>query len=236
MYDLILIVDDEPDITSTVQFNLQAEGFRTLVADTGEQGLALANSEPMPDLVILDLMLPDVSGTEVCRRLRQTDTTRRIPIVMLTAKTEPIDRVVGFEVGADDYVTKPFSVRELVLRVKAILRRTEPTEQQVDSFKLGVLQIDVPGHRVWVENQEVMLTALEFRLLVALVKRKGRVQTRDALLNQVWEMASDVTTRTVDTHVRRLRKKLGRASDYIETLRGVGYRFRPEAQEPGRLG
>ncbi|MCA9707939.1 MAG: response regulator transcription factor, partial [Myxococcales bacterium] len=171
----------------------------------------------------------DISGTEVCRQLRQGSDTRRIPVLMLTAKTDPIDRVVGFEVGADDYVTKPFSVRELVLRIRAILRRTEaaaPVEPEM--LRFGILRLDFEGHRVWVEEQEVTLTALEFRLLKTLVQRRGRVQTREILLNHVWEMSGDVTTRTVDTHVRRLRKKLGPASAYIETLRGVGYRFQSE--------
>lgn len=228
MSGTILIVDDEADIRSTVEFNLSREGFRTVTAGLGREAVERANDTPRPDLIVLDLMLPDISGTEVCRQLRQSPKTRNIPILMLTAKTDPIDRVVGFEVGADDYVTKPFSVRELVLRVKAILRRSGSTEEPSESLNIGVLRIDVEGHRVWIEGEEVVLTALEFRLLTTLVKRRGRVQTREALLNHVWEMSGDVTTRTVDTHVRRLRKKLGPASEYVETLRGVGYRFRPE--------
>jgi two-component system phosphate regulon response regulator PhoB len=228
---VILVVDDEPDIRSTVSFNLEREGFKTLVADAGRAALALAAGDPRPDLIVLDLMLPDMSGTEVCRQLRQSNATRRIPILMLTAKTDAIDRVVGFEVGADDYVTKPFSVRELVLRIKAILRRAQPGEEEPTHLRFGILQIDVTGHRVWVEDEEIVLTALEFRLLTTLVKRRGRVQSREALLSHVWEMNGDVTTRTVDTHVRRLRKKLGPASAYVETLRGVGYRFKPEAVE-----
>lgn len=231
MSGVILIVDDEPDITSTVAFNLEREGFRAISVGLGRKAVEVAAGDPRPDLIVLDLMLPDISGTEVCRILRQNADTRRIPIVMLTAKTDAIDRVVGFEVGADDYVTKPFSVRELVLRVKAILRRAQPEEGDSANLRFGVLQIDVAGHRVWVEDLEVGLTALEFRLLTTLVKRRGRVQSREALLTHVWEMSGDVTTRTVDTHVRRLRKKLGAASAYIETLRGVGYRFRPEAEE-----
>lgn len=230
MSGTILIVDDEADIRSTVEFNLEREGFRTVTAGLGREAVERAADTPRPDLIVLDLMLPDISGTEVCRQLRQSQATRSIPILMLTAKTDAIDRVVGFEVGADDYVTKPFSVRELVLRVKAILRRSTVKEEQAENLNFGVLRIDVDGHRVWVEDDEVVLTALEFRLLTTLVKRRGRVQTREALLNHVWEMSGDVTTRTVDTHVRRLRKKLGTASEYIETLRGVGYRFRPEAQ------
>ena len=232
MSGTILIVDDEADIRSTVEFNLSREGFRTVTAGLGREAVERASETPRPDLIVLDLMLPDISGTEVCRQLRQSPKTRSIPIVMLTAKTDAIDRVVGFEVGADDYVTKPFSVRELVLRVKAILRRSGSTEEPSESLSIGVLRLDVEGHRVWIEGEEVVLTALEFRLLTTLVKRRGRVQTREALLNHVWEMSGDVTTRTVDTHVRRLRKKLGPASEYVETLRGVGYRFRPEVPTP----
>jgi two-component system, OmpR family, phosphate regulon response regulator PhoB len=229
MAAVILIVEDEPDLASTLAFNLEQAGFRTLLAERGARALELAHGDPRPDLVVLDLMLPDVSGTEVCRRLRESDRTRRIPILMLTAKTDPIDRVVGFEVGADDYVTKPYSVRELVLRIKAILRRANPDPDQPSNLRFGTLQVDVTGHRVWVSDQEVALTALEFKLLITLMERRGRVQSRETLLAHVWEMSGDVTTRTVDTHVRRLRKKLGDASEYVETLRGVGYRFRPEA-------
>ena len=229
MSGTILIVDDEPDITATLSFNLEREGFRTATAERGYEALEKASAEPRPDLIILDLMLPDISGTDVCRQLRQNAETRRIPILMLTARGDDIDRVVGFEVGADDYVVKPFSVRELVLRIKAILRRSTPGETESSHLRFGILQVDVGGHRVWVDGEEIVLTALEFRLLTTLIKRRGRVQTREALLNHVWEMSGDVTTRTVDTHVRRLRKKLGPASAYVETLRGVGYRFRTEA-------
>jgi two-component system phosphate regulon response regulator PhoB len=225
MTALVLIVDDEPDIVATVAFNLEREGFRTVSAGRGADALILARSEPRPDLVVLDLMLPDVSGIEVCRRLKQEERTRRIPVLMLTAKADAVDRVVGFELGADDYVVKPFSVRELVLRIKAILRRGEPAESSAGPLRHGRLVLDIEAHRVWVDDTEVHLTALEFRLLGTLVQRRGRVQTREALLDEVWDMSGDITTRTVDTHVRRLRKKLGAASDYIETLRGVGYRF-----------
>jgi two-component system phosphate regulon response regulator PhoB len=226
----ILIVDDEADLAATVAFNLEREGFRTVRAVTGQEALRIASTAPFPDLVILDLMLPDIPGTEVCRRLKQSEQTRDIPVLMLTAKTDAVDRVVGFELGADDYVTKPFSVRELGLRVKAILRRTDAPAETATRLRFGRLQIDVEGHRAWVDDDELPLTALEFRLLTALAQRKGRVQTREALLTHVWEMNGDITTRTVDTHVRRLRKKLGDASEYIETLRGVGYRFRTDLQ------
>ena len=233
MAPLILIVDDEADLVETVAYNVEREGFRTVRATNGAQALNLVNVEPRPDLVVLDLMLPDISGSDVCRRLKESPATRGIPVLMLTAKADPVDRVVGFELGADDYVTKPFSVRELILRIKAILRRTETPAGPSGRLEFGILRIDLEGHRVWIGDEEVVLTALEFRLLTTLLDRKGRVQTREALLSHVWQMNGDVTTRTVDTHVRRLRKKLGAASDYIETLRGVGYRFRtaPDAVE-----
>jgi two-component system phosphate regulon response regulator PhoB len=225
----ILIVDDEADIAATIAFNVEREGFTAIVAADGRSALAQLR-EPIPDLVVLDLMLPDISGTEICRRIREGPTTRRIPIIMLTAKGDDIDRVVGFEVGADDYVVKPFSVRELVLRIRAILRRSDaaPAGETATSIEHGPLRIDLDGHRVWVGDEEIVLTALEFRLLKTLLERRGRVQTREILLDHVWEMNGDITTRTVDTHVRRLRKKLGEAAVYIETLRGVGYRFQPE--------
>lgn len=226
----ILIVEDEQDLVSTLEYNLEREGFETQSAMNGSDGLALAEAEPHPDLVLLDLMLPDVSGTEVCRRIRENPDTANIPVIMLTAKGEEIDRVVGFEVGADDYVVKPFSVRELVLRVKAILRRAREIPDDEDSAEeelvFGEIRIDIPAHRVLVEDDEVRLTALEFKLLTTFIERKGRVQTRDVLLSDVWGIDADVMTRTVDTHVKRLREKLGEAGDYIETIRGVGYRFR----------
>jgi len=222
----ILVVDDERDLVTTIVHALQREGFRTLTAGTGRDALVLATREPVPDLILLDLMLPDLSGTDVCRQLRAHDATRHVPIMMLTAKDGEIDRVVGFEVGADDYVVKPFSLRELVLRVRAILRRmpnSEPDDEPA-SIELGCLRMDTLAHRVWIGGDEVVLTALEFKLLLTLATRRGRVQTRERLLHDVWGLAPGVPTRTVDTHVQRLRKKIGPASDYIETLRGVGYR------------
>ena len=176
-------------------------------------------------------MLPDLSGTEICRRLRDQERTRDIPVIMCTAKGEEIDRVVGFEVGADDYVVKPFSVRELVLRIRALLRRANRIEGEPSLIRFGRLKIDRDAHRAWVDDAEIGLTALEFRLLHAFVSRRGRVQTRDALLSDVWGIEADVTTRTVDTHVKRLREKLGDAGMYIETLRGVGYRFKDQPDE-----
>jgi two-component system, OmpR family, phosphate regulon response regulator PhoB len=223
----ILVVDDEHDLVSTIEYALQREGFRTCSAGTVRDALALVRGEPGPDLVLLDLMLPDGSGMDVCRELRARASTKYVPIVMLTAKDDEIDRVVGFEVGADDYIGKPFSVRELVLRVRAILRRGERTPAQAeDVVEFGCLRVDELAHRVWVEDEEIHLTALEFKLLQTLLLRRGRVQTRDTLLQDVWGHVGGLTTRTIDTHVQRLRKKLGAAGDYISTLRGVGYRFR----------
>ncbi|MCA9671934.1 MAG: response regulator transcription factor [Myxococcales bacterium] len=236
MSALILVVDDEEDLLSTLEYNLEREGYQVRTATNGESALSRAAEEPVPNLILLDLMLPDMPGTEVCRKLRQQEATRNIPVIMITAKAEEIDRVVGFEVGADDYVTKPFSTRELLLRVRAVLRRAVPqgSEEITDATSevtFGRLRIDASAHRVWVDNSEITLTALEFKLLNFFLGRKGRVQTRDTLLNDVWGIQADVATRTVDTHVKRLRQKLGDAGTYIETLRGVGYRFRPQPDE-----
>jgi len=228
---LVLVIEDEADLATTLEYNLRTEGFEVRLAHTGKQGLAFATAEPLPDIIVLDLMLPDLSGTEICRRLREQERTRDIPVVMCTAKGEEIDRVVGFEVGADDYVVKPFSVRELVLRIRALLRRAHRTEGEPSLIRFGRLKIDRDAHRAWVDDVEIALTALEFRLLHAFMSRKGRVQTRDALLSDVWGIEADVTTRTVDTHVKRLREKLGEAGAYIETLRGVGYRFKDQPDE-----
>ena len=223
----IIVVEDEADLQSVLEYNLKQAGHTVSVAGRGQEGLRLAQQQK-PDLVLLDLMLPDISGTEVCRTLKSNADTRSIPVVMVTARGEEIDRVVGFEIGADDYVVKPFSVRELLLRISAILRRQHVEAQTTEVspvVEFGRLRIDRGAHRIWVEGQEVELTALEFRLLVTLYDRKDRVQTRTSLLDDVWGIQADITTRTVDTHVKRLREKLEAARDYIETVRGVGYRF-----------
>ncbi|MCA9563898.1 MAG: response regulator transcription factor [Myxococcales bacterium] len=231
MSGLVLIVEDERDLVSTLEYSLQREGYQTRSAFNGKMGLELANQDPLPDVVLLDIMLPDISGTEVCRQIRASERTKHMAIIMMTAKGEEIDRVVGFEVGADDYVVKPFSVREMLLRIRAIRRRVSAGEPEEPEATFGVLRVDEPGHRVWVEDEEVTLTALEFRLLTTFLTRRGRAQSRDQLLSDVWGYQSDVTTRTVDTHVKRLRTKLGVAGRYIETLRGVGYRFRSRPDE-----
>jgi two-component system phosphate regulon response regulator PhoB len=228
---LILIVDDEVELARTVAYGFEQEGFATRHAETGKGAIDAALESPIPDLIVLDLMLPDLNGTEVCRELRRRDATRTVPIVFLTARDNEIDRVVAFELGADDYVSKPFSVRELTLRVRALLRRARATKPPVSRGEQNFerLRVDAEAHQVWVDDTEVALTALEFRLLHTLLNRRGRVQTRSQLLEDVWGVHADVTTRTVDTHVKRLREKLGDAGIYVETIRGVGYRFRSKA-------
>jgi two-component system phosphate regulon response regulator PhoB len=220
----ILIIEDERDLQKVLEFNLAQAGHEVVSTASGRAGLALAR-ERKPDLVLLDLMLPDVQGTDVCKALRRDPATSAISIVMLTAKGEEMDRVVGFELGADDYVVKPFSVRELLLRIDAVLRRSSEPRSGKGTLEFGCLRIDNEAHRVWVSGREIELTALEFKLLVTLLERKNRVQSRSALLSDVWGIEADITTRTVDTHVKRLREKLGEAGDYVETVRGVGYRF-----------
>jgi len=221
----ILIVDDERDILEVLRYNLEQAAFQVRTAIDGRTALGELARET-PDLVVLDLMLPDMTGLEVCRRIRADEKTARLPILMLTAKAEEVDRVVGLEVGADDYVTKPFSPREVVLRVQSILRRSiEPTGGPGKILAHEGLELDPARHRVTVDGQEIELTTIEFKLLEDLMSRPGRVQPRDSLLERVWGYRSGVESRTVDTHVRRLREKIGRAGDFIETVRGIGYRF-----------
>ncbi len=221
----VLVIDDERDLLSLLDFNLRSAGFETLLATTGEEALSVLRRR-LPDIVLLDLMLPDISGTEVCRQMKADPHTRHVPVVMLTAKGEEVDRIVGFELGADDYVTKPFSVREVVLRLKSVLRRAgavRAAERPPES--VGPIRVDVDAHRFFVDGVEVQLTALEFRLLTTFMARLGRVQSREQLLEDVWEMSSEIETRTVDTHVKRLREKLGSGRDLLETVRGIGYRL-----------
>jgi two-component system phosphate regulon response regulator PhoB len=218
----VLVIEDEADLREVLQYNLTQAGHRPFAAATGDAGLKLA-LEIKPDIVLLDLMLPDLPGTLVAKALRREPSTQFVPIIMVTAKAEEIDRIVGFELGADDYVVKPFSVRELLLRIDAVLRRGKTNEQRV--IEVAELRIDRDAHRVTVGAEEVSLTALEFKLLVTLIERRDRVQGRGTLLSDVWAMDSEIASRTVDTHVKRLRDKLGTAGRFIETVRGVGYRF-----------
>ena len=221
----VLLVDDERDLLSVLDFNLRAAGFETILASTGEQAL-LHLRRRVPDLVLLDLMLPDLPGTEVCRQIKADPRTKHVPVVMLTARGEEVDRVVGFELGADDYVTKPFSVRELVLRLKAVLRRgTGGRAAERPPESVGPIRVDLEAHRAFVDGAEIQLTPLEFKLLTTFMARFGRVQSREQLLEDVWEMSSEIETRTVDTHVKRLREKLGSGRDLLETVRGIGYRL-----------
>ena len=224
MTSKVFIVEDEPDLRDTLTYNFENEGFTVNSFSNGESFLeSLAKNKP--NLVILDLMLPGISGLDVCRQLRSDDNLNDIAVVMLTAKSEEIDRIVGFELGADDYVTKPFSVRELILRVKVLLKKRleNSTNEQILAF--GPITMNLDAHDVVVDGENINLTALEFKLLKHLLNRKGRVQTRDQLLGDVWGYSSEVTTRTVDTHIKRLREKLGKPGDLIQTIRGVGYRF-----------
>ncbi|HXI53036.1 MAG TPA: response regulator transcription factor [Candidatus Saccharimonadales bacterium] len=224
MKQKILVVDDEPDAVELIEFNLKANGYEVATAADGEEALQKARAT-LPNLIILDLMLPEVDGMEVCKILRRDSRTSGIPIIMLTAKAAEVDRVLGLELGADDYVTKPFSPRELVLRVKRLLRAGNTPQEKPDQLVWKELTIDVPRHAVTVKGKPVDLTATEFRLLTVLAQRRGRVQSREQLLHDVWEYDNLIDTRTVDTHMRRLREKLGQAAKYLDTVRGVGYRF-----------
>lgn len=221
----ILVVDDEPEAVELVEFNLKSSGYDVITAADGAEALKQARSAS-PHLIVLDLMLPEVDGLEVCKMLRRDAATSAIPIVMLTAKAAEIDRVLGLELGADDYLTKPFSPRELLLRIKNILQRGRTPAKESQVFKISDLVIDTPRHHVSWRGKAIELTATEFKLLVLLAQRRGRVQSRDQLLKDVWEYNSLIDTRTVDTHMRRLREKLGPAGKFLDTVRGVGYRFR----------
>jgi two-component system, OmpR family, phosphate regulon response regulator PhoB len=226
----LLLIDDEQDLQEVLTYHLAQAGYHVRTALTGESGLRMAKEEPT-DLVLLDVMLPDILGTEVCKRLRSDPRTSALPVLMLTAKGEEGDRVAGFELGADDYVVKPFSVKELLLRVQVILRRRKLDEDSSGVVEFGMLRIDREAHRTWVDGAEVALTALELKLLCTLYDRKSRVQKREVLLDDVWGTESEIGPRTVDTSVRRLREKLGAASRYIQTVHGAGYRFAPSPDE-----
>ncbi len=220
----ILVVDDEPDAIELIRFNLKASGYDVITAEDGEEALLKARKFS-PDLILLDVMLPEVDGLEVCKILRRDPGTASLPIIMLTAKASEIDRVLGLEFGADDYVTKPFSPRELMLRVRNLLKRQDSPKGEIEKIQIKELELDIPCHEARVKGKSVDLTATEFKLLQLLMERKGRVQSRDQLLQDVWGYDQAIDTRTVDTHVRRLREKLGGVGSYISTVRGVGYRL-----------
>jgi two-component system phosphate regulon response regulator PhoB len=220
----VLVIEDEKDLADLISFNLENEGYRVVTAMDGTAGLESARNS-LPDLILLDLMLPGITGIEICKILRRNEKTSKIPVIMLTAKSEEIDRVVGFEVGADDYVVKPFSNRELMLRVKAVLRRGEQDKPSDKVIRIGDLSIDTSRHQVTSAGEEVILTTTEFKLLINLAERLGRVQSRDVLLKNVWGYNYIGDTRTVDTHITRLRTKLGEAGDMIKTIRGFGYKM-----------
>jgi DNA-binding response OmpR family regulator len=224
MQHKIMVVDDEADVIDMLVINLRAAGFQVIAVEDGATALAKARNES-PSLIILDLMLPRMPGLEICKVLKNDAATRHIPVIMLTAKAEEVDKIVGLELGADDYVTKPFSPRELILRINRSLRRGKDKVAGVEKMSIGDLVLDHTRHEVLVQGKPVDLTATEFRLLALLMERRGRVQGRDSLLNDVWGYESVIDTRTVDTHVRRLREKLGLLATYIETIRGVGYRI-----------
>ena len=220
----ILVVDDEPDALELIEFNLKAAGFLVVTAADGAQALKKARAG-LPNLVLLDLMLPEIDGLEVCKQLRRDPATAAIPVIMLTAKAAEIDRVLGLELGADDYVTKPFSPRELVLRIKSLLRRFQSPDEKKEQLRFGDLCVDIPRHQITVKGRRIELTSTEFKLITVLAQRRGRVQSREQLLRDVWEYDTMIDTRTVDTHMRRVREKLGPAAKHLETIRGVGYRF-----------
>lgn len=225
----VLLIDDDARLAELLGGYLAQHDVTTVHARDGQAGLRALGTGAF-DAVLLDVMMPGGDGLEVLRKIR-AGADRRVPVLMLTARGDEADRVLGLEVGADDYVVKPYSVRELLLRIRAMLRRTQRSETESQSLRFGSLRIDRGAHRCWVEEQEILLTALEFRLLATLATRRGRVQSRETLLSDVWGIEADVTTRTVDTHVKRLREKLGEAGSYIETLRGVGYRFKDSLEE-----
>jgi len=223
----ILAADDEPDALELIEVNLKSAGYEVLTAADGREALQKARAA-MPDLILLDIMLPEMDGLEVCKALRRDAATSRLPIIMLTARAAEIDRVLGLELGADDYITKPFSPRELILRVKNVLKRAAAEPGGGDRIQFGGLMIDSSRHKITYLGKPLELTATEFKLVTVLAGRKGRVQTREQLLKDVWGYNSLIDTRTIDTHMRRLRDKLGGAAKYLDTVRGVGYRFHEE--------
>ena len=225
--DKILLVEDEPDLLQTLAFNFENEGYKVAKALDGKEAMKFLEDDDSISLVILDLMLPDMSGLDICRHIRATDNLKDILVIMVTAKGEEVDRVVGFEVGADDYVVKPYSVRELLLRVGGMLKRSSKENQSNDKdlVEYEDLKIDNNKHKVYLSDEKISLTSKEFKLLKHLLLKADKVQSRDNLLEKVWGYNNDVTTRTVDTHIKRLRSKIGKYGDKIETIRGEGYLF-----------
>ena len=230
MKERILIVEDDKNISKLVKFNLEKANYDCAIAVSGEKALEALDARPA-DLIILDIMLPGLDGYEICRTVKAKEKLKNIPIIMLTAKGEEVDRIVGLELGADDYIVKPFSPRELVLRVKAILKRGKTESAKKDIFVAGDIAVDIPKHKVTVKDKVIELTQMEFKLLVTLMERRGRVQTRDRLLSDVWDMDTSIDTRTIDTHIKRLREKLGKSGELIETVRGLGYKFKEEDED-----
>jgi len=227
MKETILIVEDDKHISKLIKFNLEKANYDCAIAATGEKALEALDDRPV-DLIILDIMLPGMDGFGICRTIKEKEKLKNIPIIMLTAKGEEVDRIVGLELGADDYIVKPFSPRELVLRVKAILKRGKAEDIKKDILSAGDITIDIPKHKVTVKGKVIDFTQMEFKLLVTLMERRSRVQTRDRLLSDVWDMDSSIDTRTIDTHIKRLREKLGKSGSFIETVRGLGYKFKEE--------
>jgi phosphate regulon transcriptional regulator PhoB len=221
----ILVIDDEKDLIELVRYNLEKDGFDVIAATDGQSGLDVVKKH-RPDLVVLDLMMPGMDGLQICKQLRSDPRTGRIPVIMLTAKATEADRIVGLELGADDYITKPFSPREVVARVKAVLRRSSPAAEQRQEIRVGDLNIDLGGHEVNFKGQRVALTATEFRILEFLAARPGRVFSRDEIIDAALGNETAVFDRTVDVHITAIRRKLGAGADYIETVRGFGYKFR----------
>ena len=226
----ILIVEDDKHIAKLIRCNLEKSGYACAAAESGHEAFEVLRKQSV-DLMILDIMLPDMDGFEICRTAKRDEVLKNIPIIMLTAKGEEVDRIVGLELGADDYMVKPFSPRELILRVKAVLRRRKTHESKPETLTIGPITVDNSRHKVIAYQKEISLTLMEFKLLVILMERAGRVQSRDQLLSDVWDIHSEVSTRTVDTHVKRLREKLGKTGKLIDTVIGVGYRFKQEDDE-----
>ena len=226
MQATILVIEDEPDALELLQFNLKGRGYKVISAESGEKGLQKANAH-LPDLVVLDLMLPGLDGLELCKILKRNAKTAHVPIIMVTAKATELDRVLGLELGADDYLVKPFSPRELLLRIERLLKRGSPAATEAaECFNFGDLMIDIAKHEITVNGRTVQLTPTEFKLLTLLARRPERVHSRDKLLQEVWEYSQDIESRTIDTHMRRLRSKLGRAAKHLTTVRNFGYLFK----------